>query len=601
LHILKELKRRHVFRTAVAYLALAWLLIEVAGTLFPAFGIPDWVFRFIVVVLALGFAPALIISWVYEITPEGFKRDRDVARDEAGSYRTARRLDVLTMVAIGVALAFIALDRLWLSPMATGPSQLPAVTVPDPTQAADPELAEPQYASNSIAVLPFINMSEDPDNEYFSDGLSEELLNLLAKNPGLRVISRSSAFSYKGKNIKLAEIARELNVEHILEGSVRKSGNRVRITAQLIDARSDTHMWSETFDRTLDDIFAIQDEIALSVVRQLRGMLLGEEVPRANITDPQAYALFLQSRHLNSQFTKDATDRAEALLKQALSIDPTFAPAWTDLGGVYMRQEDYGLPVKKSRELAEAAFRQALSIDPGYAQAYASMSLLARANFDFASADQYLQQALQLDAGTADPLAAAASLMRTFGRFDGSIDLALKSISLDPVQASHYANLGYSCYYGGYLDKAASSFRKALSLAPQQFRAHFYLGRVMLARGEVQEALVEMQKESGEYFRLSGLAMASHALGDSDTSDHALGELIDKYGEVAAFQVAEVYAFRSEKDEAFGWLQKAYELEDRGLAVLLGDPVFSDLTDDPRYVAFLEQMGLRQYSQEMNK
>ena len=220
-----ELKRRNVFRVGIAYLALAWLLTEVSGTLFPAFGIPDWGVRFVVIVFALGFLPALIISWVYEFTPEGIKREKDVVRDSSITHRTAKRLDVFTIGLIVVALAFLLADRFWLSPRHPEQIAAPAAVVTDNGQTSKSEPTEPQYPPKSIAVLPFVNMSADADNEYFSDGISEELLNLLAKIPELRVISRSSSFYFKGKDVKLADVARELNVAHILEGSVRKAGN----------------------------------------------------------------------------------------------------------------------------------------------------------------------------------------------------------------------------------------------------------------------------------------------------------------------------------------------------------------------------------------
>ena len=595
-----ELKRRNVFRVAIAYLAGAWLLVEVAGTLFPAFGIPDWGVRFVVIVVALGFLPALIISWAYEMTPQGLKREKDVVHDASITHVTAKRLDGITIAMIVVALAFILVDRLWLGPKYAEQSSTPVEILKDHESISDTEITEPQYPSNSIAVLPFVNMSDDASNEYFSDGISEELLNLLAKIPELRVISRSSAFSFKGKDFDIPMVAAQLNVAHVLEGSVRKAGNQVRVTVQLIEARSDTHLWSETYDRTLDDIFAIQDQIALAVVKQLRITLLGEAPPRVMTTDPEAYALFLQSRHVGGRYTEEALEQAELLLKEVLTIDPEFAPAWSSLGNVYRSQVDFGRPMNESKALAHAAFQQALTIDPDYAPAYAGLSQLARGDFDYAAADQYLQQALQLNTGIAFPLGVAASLKRTFGRFDESIDLARKSIALDPVIPSAYTNLGYTYYYALRFDEAATAFRKALSLSPERPRAHCYLGRVLLAQGKLQAALVEMQKEPVDVYRLSGLALVYHALGNNEASEEALADLIDNVGEPAAFQIAEVYAFRNENDAAFKWLQKAHDTQDAGLAVLLGDPMFANLTNDARYHSLVEKLGLLSYWQEMN-
>jgi TolB-like protein/Flp pilus assembly protein TadD len=596
----QELKRRNVFRVAVAYLALAWLLTEVAGTLFPAFGIPDWAFRFVVIILALGFIPALIFSWAYEITPEGVKREKDVLRESSITHFTAKRLDGITIGLIVAALAFILADRFWLSPRQTEQITEPATVMIDRTKTPEPETTESQYPPNSIAVLAFADMSPEGDQEYFSDGIAEEMLNLLSKIPDLRVISRSSAFSFKDKDFDIPTIAAQLNVAYVLEGSVRKAGNQLRITTQLIQARSDTHLWSETYDRTLDDIFAIQDEIAASVVQQLRVTLLGEEIPKVTTTDPEAYALFLQSRHVANRFTNEAYGQAESLLKTALEIDPGFAPAWRNLGGVYRSQSDFGRSEDESRQLAKAAYQQALTIDSSYAPAYASLGLLARADLDFTAADQYFQRALQLNPGVADPYSAGASLMRTFGRFDESIDLARKSIVLDPVNSSAYSNLGYSYYYALRFDEAVTAFRKALSLGPGRLRAHYYIGRVLLAQGALQEALVEIQKEPGDPFQLVGLALIYHALGDSEASDRALAGLIEKHGETAAFQIAEAYAFRGENDAAFEWLQKAHDSRDGGLAVFLGNPMLEGLTSDARYPSFVDKLGLSSHKEEMN-
>jgi len=595
-----ELKRRNVFRVAIAYLAGAWLLIEVAGTLFPAFGIPDWVFRFLVIVFALGFLPALIISWAYELTPEGLKREKDVLRDASITHITARRMDGITIGLIVVALAFILVDRIWLDPRNAEQSADSIVVTTGHEQTFEPEATGPQYPPNSIAVLPFVNMSDDAGNEYFSDGISEELLNVLAKVPGLRVISRSSAFSFKGKNYDIPTVAAQLNVAHVLEGSVRKVGNQVRITVQLIETRSDSHLWSETYDRTLDGIFAIQDEIALSVVKQLRITLLGETAPKVIMTNPEAYTLFLQSRHVDDRYTRAALEQAELLLKEALAIDPNFAPAWTDLGDVYRGQEDFDRPMVESKALARAAFQQALTIDPSYAPAYASLGMLVRTNYNFAAADQYFQQALQLNSGIARPFLAASSLMRTFGRFDKSIDLAQKAIALDPVRSAAYTNLGYTYYYALRFDEAAIAFSKALSLSPERPRAHFYLGRVLLEQGELQAALAVMQKEPVVVYRITGRALVHHALENREVSRKALAELIDNWGEVAAFQIAEVYAYLGENDAAFKWLQKAYDTQDAGLVVLLGNPLFAKLTSDTRYHSFVEKLGLLPYWQEMN-
>jgi len=293
----QELRRRNVFKVAVLYVVAAWLILQVADVLFPNLGAPDWAFGLVLGLLILFFFPVLIFSWVFELTPEGLKREAEVSRSQSITDETGRKINILIVVMLALAICVIVVDRL----------------VPDAPQGIEGAAREAQarleatndeatlVAEPSIAVLAFTNMSDDPANEYFSDGISEEILNLLAKLPGLHVTSRSSAFQFKGHDIDIPTVAKQLGVAHILEGSVRKSGNQVRITAQLIDADEDRHMWSESYDRELDDLFAVQDEIAAAVVAELQQTLLGTirttDLAQSNRTDPRAYDLYLRARH----------------------------------------------------------------------------------------------------------------------------------------------------------------------------------------------------------------------------------------------------------------------------------------------------------------
>lgn len=592
-----ELKRRNVVRVAVVYLVASWLVMQITDVCVSLLELPAWTGKFIFLLLLVGFVPALVFSWAYEITPEGLKREKDVVRDASTTHLTAKRLDWVTIVLLVTTVMFVVADRFWLGDMLTKEG---AGSVEETVVAAQTSAPAPQYPPNSIAVLPFVNMSSDVEQEYFSDGIAEELLSLLARIPELQVIARTSSFAFKGKDVRIADVARELNVAHVLEGSVRKSGDRLRITAQLIRSADSTHVWSATYDRTLDDVFAIQDEIAAAVVDELRVKLIGEASPQVEATNPEAYQLFLQSRHVKNRYARESYQQAEALLTEALAIDPGYAPAWVELGGTYLVQGDFGRPMDEARELARAAYEKALAIEPDYAPAYSGLSLLARSEFDFTAAEQYLQEAMRLDSGSADSFSAAASLSRTFGRFDRSVDFAQQAISRDPISPHQHLNRGYSSYYAGRLDEATSSFRKAISLRPDVFRAHYYLGRILLDQGASQEALVEMQSEPGEMFRLAGLAMAHYALGDMKASDQALAELIENWGAPMAFQIAEAHAFRGENDAALEWLQKAFETRDSGLGVLLGNPVFAGLTSDDRYRALVEDLGLSRYWQEMD-
>ena len=324
--LFNEVKRRNVLRVGAAYIVAAWLIIQVVETIFPAFGFGDTAVRIVVILLAVGFILVLILAWVFEITPEGLRKEKDVDRSQSIALQTGKILDRIIIIVLALALSYFAIDKFILDPARDTARELAA------KEKGRTEALVESYGDQSVAVFPFVNMSSDPEQEYFSDGIAEELLNLLARVPELRVISRSSSFSFKGQDISIPEIADRLNVAHILVGSVRTSGNTVRITAQLIEARSDTHLWSQTYDRTLDDLFAIQDEIAADVVLKLRGSLLADLPPTAR-TDPEAHRLLLQASYISSSGGgEDSIRKALALLEQAYAIDPEYLPGV--LGGL---------------------------------------------------------------------------------------------------------------------------------------------------------------------------------------------------------------------------------------------------------------------------
>jgi TolB-like protein len=571
-----ELKRRNVVRVAVAYAIVAWLLIEITATTFPILKLPNWSVTLVTVLVLIGFPLALILAWAFELTPEGIKKEKDVDRSESITHVTGRKLDFAIIGVLVIAVGFLLVDKLYLSEGDTAPDEIIATE------------------RKSIAVLPFVNMSDDPGNEYFSDGISEEILNLLVKVPELRVTSRSSAFSFKGQNLDVPTMAAKLNVVHVLEGSVRKSGNQLRITAQLIDGETDTHLWSETYDRELKDVFAIYDEIAAAVVDELKIKLLGEP-PKATETNSEAYALYLQARHLHNQRTAESSRQAETLLKQALEIDPGFAPAWTELGRVYGGQAGFfGLrPVDEGYELARDAIQQALAIDSEYGRAYAALARIEMFyDRDFTAAFQHLQKARALNSGDAAILQNTAALDNVLGRLDEAIDLLRQSIALDPLSPQGHVELGATYYRAHRLEEAADSLQLALSLSPGRARAQHYVGLVLLAQGDAPAALVAIEQVTTDWLRLFGMAIVQHALGDAGASDAALYEFIDEYAAMAAYQVATIYAFRGETDLAFEWLDEAYENRDSGLTQMLLQPQFANLHYDPRWTAFLDTMGL---------
>ena len=570
--VFAELKRRNVYRAAAFYAAVAWLLVQIATQVFPFFDFPNWSVRLIVVAAIVGFPFVLLFSWFYEVTPEGLKLEREVDRTESITRRTGKKLDRWIIATLGLAVVLLLADKFVLHKDAN------AVASPIPDK--------------SIAVLPFVDMSADKDQEYMSDGLAEELLNLLAKIPALHVTSRTSAFSFKGKNVGIADIARRLNVAHVLEGSVRKSGSKLRITAQLIDARTDTHLWSETYDRTLEDIFAVQDEIATAVVAQLKVRLLGT-TPRTQETNPKAYALYLQARLLARQGTARSIEQSIAAHQQALAIDPSYAAAWVGLAGNYLSQANKGIkPIDESYRLAREAIDKALAIDPDFAPAYRSLSRIASDyDGDLVAAARHVERALALEPTDVDGISAAASLADSLGRPKVGLELNRYAVAHDPLNAARHGAVAYDLVRLGRLDEGIASYRTALSLSPDRIGTRYNIGEVQLRQGDPAAAMASMQQEPEENWRLMGVTMALHASGRKAESDAALAELIDKYAKEAAYNIAYVVAFRGETDRAFEWLDKAVEYHDTGLVEIADDPMLASLHDDPRWLPFLRKVG----------
>jgi len=594
--LFNELKRRNVIRVAIAYIAGAWLLTEVSGTLFPAFGIPDWGVRFVVIVLALGLLPALIISWAYELTPEGLKREKDVVRDASITHLTAKRLDGITIGLIVVALAFIMADRMWLSPrLAVHPAPTTEV-VTDNVQASEPE---PQHPPNSIAVLPFVNMSSDPEQEYFSDGISEELLNLLSKIPEMRVIARTSSFAYKGKDVKITDVARELNVGHVLEGSVRKAGNQVRITAQLIRTSDSSHLWSETYDRNLDNIFTIQDEIADAVVRQLRITLLGD-TPKTSAVHPEAYALFLQARHFGNLGTNAGRQQATEFLQQALAIDPDYSMAWSELGRNWQNKASAD-QVNEEEGYAKSvqAHNKALKLDPNNAVAYSRLGFgRLHHEGDLPAAAMLFEQALALEPGNAVVLANAASLALTLGRTEQAVTLREYAQQLDPLSSATSMGLGTAYLANDQFDKAEAIFRKALLLSPRRPATRAVLVRAMGKKeglDHIEEAWSLIAEEPYEPLRLIATASLHKWLGNMAEADTALETLIEKYSGKTNNLIALAYAIRGDIDKTLEWIEQTVEIEGpQALMTTWYAPEYEILDGDPRWKKLLTSAGLSQ-------
>ena len=541
---LSELKRRHVVQVGLAYLVIAWGAAQVADLLLGSFDIEAWVMQLTLLVLASGFPVTLVLAWVYEVRGDGIHRERELVEE----------------------------------------NDQPESKVTSPSRSIHQQ---------SIAVLPFVNMSDDSSNEYFSEGISEELLDLLARVPELRVAARTSSFSFKGSNKNIQEIGRELHVAHVLEGSVRKAGNKVRITAQLIRVNSGFHLWSNTWNRSLDDIFAVQTEIAAEVVNQLKLKLL-VAAPEVDDTTPEAYTLYLQARHLARQGTADGYVQSIVLLDKVLALDHDFAPGWNLLATNYLNQGGMGLrSMAESFKLARESAYKALDSDVDYGPTHATLAwMVIVAERDLMTAAAYLTKALDLEPANPDTQRRAAVLLNHLGRLDSAIALEEWILTLDPINPAIHHNLGLSYYYAGRYDSAIASWRTVLKLFPGRLGAHFSIGCALLMLGDVECAVMEMQNETSEVHRLIGLTLAYAGVGQIADSDASLAILIKKYAEDAAINIAYALAYREEPDRTFIWLEKAVENCDPGLSEVATEPLFFNVHSDPRWLTFLESIGM---------
>lgn len=536
--ILNELKRRNVLRVAAAYVVTAWLAIQVVETILPAFGFGDAAVRIATIVFVIGLVPTLVFAWVFELTPDGLKKDADIDRSRPVARRSVKKLDRMIMVVLALALGYFAFDNFVMDPRRE--AVLREQNVSEVKQALEKGRTEARVGSfgdKSIAVLAFQDMSPNQDQEYLSDGISEELLNLLAKVPELRVISRSSAFSFKGKGVKLSQIAEELNASHILEGSVRKAGDQIRITAQLIEARSDTHLWSETFDRQLDDIFAIQDEISLAIVESLKQPLeLDSTVSaqRAKVVSIDAYDLYLEGLHAYNQANIESWHTAKDYFTQALELEPDFADAWYRLARTL-----YQLFRRGSADLpsTEAAALRAIELDPSLGGALTVLSLIypwdpestpamREKAFEYSpndawvvlqygralewqyrpmEADQYISRAIQIDPLNLEYRVTYARFNMYRGRVEKSLAIVEDILDSHPDYAPAWEARGYNlAWYQGDLSGAVEALRRAIELDPNQPLWYAYLSTLFVALEDFENAKLWLDRfiAMGQYIAL---------------------------------------------------------------------------------------------------
>ena len=450
-----------------------------------------------------------------------------------------------------------------------------------------------QLLNTSVAVLPFRDLSPGKDQEYFSDGLTEELINDLARVPGLKVTARSSAFQFKGQNVDVRLIGRKLNVANVLEGSIRRDGDRIRITAELTSTRDGFQLWSEEYDPTLEDRNGVQDEIARNVTAVLQTKLLGAAgaaPPSSRRTNSKAYTAYLQAQYFNRQAN---FNKALAYVNQAIQLDPTYAAAWALHSDLMLQGASNGLvPAAEARQQARTDAEKAIELDPNVADGYLALAFYQMDyEWNWAAAERSLQQATRLEPGSAEINSKRAFLLRTMGDLDGAIRLQQQEVALDPLRIEAYQNLAFCLYAAGQYDEALSALQTAVNLdanAPVQSRR----AEILLAQGHFAEALAVAQQEQAEWQRLTDEAIVYYAMGRRKESDDALQQLIARHQENGAFQVALVYAYRGELDQAFQWLDRAYEQRDAGMVVIKVHPLLKNIRQDPRYAELLRKMKL---------
>ena len=601
-NLFSELKRRNVIRAAGLYLVGAWLLVQVASTVLPMFGAPDWLPRTIVILLVIGFVPALIFSWVFELTPEGLKRDEDVPANRSIAPQTGRRMDRMIIVVLVFALAYFAVDKFVLNPR----REKLAVRTPSSESQGTPN-------EKSVAVLAFDNLSDDKGSEYFSDGISEELLTVLQKIPGLHVAARTSAFSFKGKNATAQEIGQKLGVAHLVEGSVRKAGDVVRIAARLTQANTGEEQWSENYTRNLKDVFAVQTELAQTIVEQLKGQLAGgaanpeakaaiqaqvQAAEKGGTKNVEAHEVYLQGRFFLNRHSEKETDQARAAFERAVELDPKFALAWAGLAQTHVWDCMYateGGQKEFNEHLAAArdAVERALALEPDLPDALFPKATI-ETNFDYnwKGAAETLRKALALAPQDPALLMWAGNLAGARGETRQAIDLFRRAVALDPVNAQARAFLATNLSASGRQEEARAEYAREIELNPSAPNSYAAMGLAYLLEGKFEEAATVAQKDAADWARLLVVSCSRWAQKRVAESDAALAELIKIASETGAYQIAEVYGYRNDKDRAFEWLERARQQRDAGLSALRPDTLLPNLHDDPRWNAFLRKMGL---------
>jgi adenylate cyclase len=575
-----ELKRRNVYKVAIAYAVVAWLLMQIATQVFPFLEIPNWAIRLIIMLLALGFPVALILAWAFELTPEGIKLTESADREAAKPSRNKAWIYII-IVAAALSVTLFFVGRYTASKVTRSSESL----------------------AKSVAVLPFENLSRDPDNAYFAEGIKEEVLARLSKVADLKVISIRSTPQPKSSLNDLSQMAHKLGVETFLEGSVQRSADEVRVTVQLVRAQTDAHLWADTFDRKLTDIFAVESEIAKAVADTLQAKLTGSE-ERAISAKPtrnlEAYQLYLRGRYYWNRRTAGGLKRALEQFRQAVEKDPTYALAYTGLADCYAVMEQYaGTPSSETLPKARAAAQRALQIDDSLAEAHTSLAYVDMESWQVAEAEKEFKRGIELNTNYPTAHHWYSIFLISIGRWEKAMAEIKCAQQLDPLSPIISVNVGNQYLLKGDLDAGTEEYKKVIELDPNFPRALDDLGYAYLKQGREQEAIVELRKAAEVSGRaseeLSYLGYGYGVLGKRAESLAVLRELEEKYSrrESPAMRLAAIYAGLGEKDQAFAWLEKDFQARIGLLTFITILPVYAPLRDDPRYTDLLRRMGLR--------
>ncbi|MFM2288531.1 MAG: hypothetical protein RL684_1674 [Pseudomonadota bacterium] len=579
-----ELKRRNVVRAAVVYAAAAWALAQGIAQLSPAVGLPDWGTRWFLVAALVGFPFWLALAWFYELTPEGLKRESDVAPDASITRQTGRRLDRWIIGILALAVVLLITNQF--------------VVRHDAGVTGDEAGAT---AEQSVAVLPLANASGDKEQQYFSDGLTEDLINALSQFDGLKVISRNSAFQFRDSTAAPAEIGAKLGVAHLLEGSVRRQGGAVRITAELVKAADGRTLWSQHYDRPYQDLFALQDELTRAIADALKARLLStpgavaqnDRPPSGNLA---AYTAFLRGITANDRNTESDLREAIAAFDEAIRLDPRYSAAHARLSGVWTAlamQFLGGTAARQGYAAAHAAGNTALTLDPESSLAHLVRArLLLNADMDWVGAEAEARRALQLAPNDGDAKFVLGNIAVTLGEVGRGIALTREALDTDPRRATWHYWLSAYLTALGQLDEATQATNTALALQPGASIRYEQLAIIAILRGDAAAALAAARREPAGTWQTVALALAAQIGPDRAAADAALQKLIVEEAGNAAYQVAQVYALRKDPDRMFEWLDRAWDSRDPGVGYLLFDPLVLRYRNDPRFAAFCRKVGL---------